>query len=202
MALIDFPNPPLTAGQLYAAPSGITYRWDGATWIVGVGPEALLWEENITPTVVPGSTTNEGPLVEMLAAPAAMVAGNTYRFRTSGTINKASGGVTVRLYASGAVVGILTLGTDATWQFGRYWLDVEIWHQTATSVSVAGDLVIGCGTPQVTADPNAFPSTTYLIKAIGIAVAAPGSIRLTAQWSVADPMSLINRQRASYRIGN
>ena len=31
--LLDFPNPPLTGNQTYAAPNGVTYTWDGAAWV-------------------------------------------------------------------------------------------------------------------------------------------------------------------------
>ena len=41
MAVLDFPNTP-TTGQLFSAPNGAVYRWDGAAWVVealpNVGP--------------------------------------------------------------------------------------------------------------------------------------------------------------------
>src|SRR5262252_3533130 len=32
MANLDFPNPPLTVGQLYTGANGAVYNWDGAVW--------------------------------------------------------------------------------------------------------------------------------------------------------------------------
>src|SRR5215831_16077785 len=52
MAALDFPNPPLTVGQLYNAPNGVTYQWDGTVWSVPLGG-AQLWSTSgatLTPT--------------------------------------------------------------------------------------------------------------------------------------------------------
>src|SRR5215510_7566398 len=38
MAVLDFPNPPLTVGQQFLAGSGITYSWDGAVWTIAATP--------------------------------------------------------------------------------------------------------------------------------------------------------------------
>src|SRR5262245_19394631 len=38
MAVLDFPNPPLTVGQQFVAGSGITYGWDGVTWTIVATP--------------------------------------------------------------------------------------------------------------------------------------------------------------------
>src|SRR5262245_40411161 len=65
MAALDFPNPPLTIGQLYNGTNGVTYQWDGTVWSVPVGG-AQLWSTSgsaLTPTdatkivSVPGSTS-------------------------------------------------------------------------------------------------------------------------------------------------
>src|SRR5215831_1980244 len=59
MAALDFPNPPLTVGQLYNAPNGVTYQWDGTVWTVPVGG-AQLWSTSgsaLTPTDATKSVT-------------------------------------------------------------------------------------------------------------------------------------------------
>ena len=46
MAIIDFPNPPLTVNQTFAAGNGATYKWNGTMWITvpggGGGGEFVL----------------------------------------------------------------------------------------------------------------------------------------------------------------
>src|SRR5215467_7632533 len=65
MAALDFPNPPLTVGQLYNGTNGVTYQWDGTVWTVPLGG-AQLWSVSgaaLTPVdttkylAVPGSST-------------------------------------------------------------------------------------------------------------------------------------------------
>jgi hypothetical protein len=38
---LDFPDPPLTVGQQYAAPTGVLYAWDGAVWTAGPATTGL-----------------------------------------------------------------------------------------------------------------------------------------------------------------
>src|SRR5215475_12416847 len=63
MAALDFPNSP-TLNQQFAAPNGVTYKWDGTAWIVLGG--AGLWTDTgtaLTPTdatrnvTIPGTAT-------------------------------------------------------------------------------------------------------------------------------------------------
>src|SRR5262245_15869690 len=52
MSALDFPNPPLTIGQLYNGTNGVTYEWDGTVWKVPLGG-AQLWSTSgatLTPT--------------------------------------------------------------------------------------------------------------------------------------------------------
>src|SRR5262245_33804501 len=74
MAALDFPNPPLTVGQLYNGTNGGTYQWDGTVWTVPVGG-AQLWSvsgANLTPTdatkqlAIPGDPA--GYAVELLGS--------------------------------------------------------------------------------------------------------------------------------------
>jgi hypothetical protein len=45
MADLIFPPPPLTIGQTFTAPNGVTYEWDGAVWGPATGITAL-WSDN------------------------------------------------------------------------------------------------------------------------------------------------------------
>jgi len=64
MAALDFPNSP-TLNQLYAAPNGATYKWDGTAWIVAAaGPPTELWTDTgtaLTPYDATKRVTVPGP---------------------------------------------------------------------------------------------------------------------------------------------
>src|SRR5215471_890675 len=92
MAALDFPNPPLTVGQLYNGTNGVTYQWDGTVWTVPVGG-AQLWSvsgSNLTPVdatkyvSVPGGA---GAIV-----PAVILGSGTAKARVQGN-NGAPGNV-------------------------------------------------------------------------------------------------------------
>jgi|SRR5215475_2437890 len=89
MAALDFPNSP-TLNQLYAAPNGATYKWDGTAWIVAAaGPPTELWTDtgtaltpyDATKTVsVPGGAAGAGASTVLLGsntAKARLQSGNT-----------------------------------------------------------------------------------------------------------------------------
>src|SRR5262245_7640328 len=62
MAALDFPNPPLTVGQLYNGTNGVTYQWDGTVWSVPLGG-AQLWSvsgSTLTPTDATKTVTVPG----------------------------------------------------------------------------------------------------------------------------------------------
>jgi hypothetical protein len=46
MAELAFPPPPLTVGQEYVGPNGVTYEWDGEAWVATAGTVAQLWVDN------------------------------------------------------------------------------------------------------------------------------------------------------------
>lgn len=41
-----FPPPPLTLGQQYVAPNGVTYTWDGQCWTAGGPPVTPMWQDD------------------------------------------------------------------------------------------------------------------------------------------------------------
>src|SRR5215475_12864381 len=73
MAALDFPNSP-TLNQLYAAPNGTTYKWDGVAWIVGAaGPPTELWTD--TGTALTPYDATKTVTVPGVAGKGALVAG-------------------------------------------------------------------------------------------------------------------------------
>jgi hypothetical protein len=46
MTELAFPPPPLTIGQEYVGPNGVTYEWDGEAWVATAGTVAPLWTDN------------------------------------------------------------------------------------------------------------------------------------------------------------
>jgi hypothetical protein len=48
MTELAFPPPPLTIGQEYVGPNGVTYEWDGQAWVATAGTVAPLWMDNAT----------------------------------------------------------------------------------------------------------------------------------------------------------
>jgi|SRR5215475_319987 len=55
MAALDFPNPPLTVGQTYTAPTGAIYTWDGAVWSSTTPVQNAYWTDTGT-TLQPASS--------------------------------------------------------------------------------------------------------------------------------------------------
>ena len=75
MAALDFPNPPLTVGQTYTAPTGAIYTWDGAVWSSTTPVQNAYWTDTgtaLTPTnatkqvVIPGPTAGGTPQAQLV----------------------------------------------------------------------------------------------------------------------------------------
>jgi len=162
-------------------------------------PPPTLADANVTQVGV-GSTV-EATMNEMLLGADVMVVGRAYRYRVSGSLNRvAASSLTLRLYAANVAGAVLTLPADPTYSTARYALDVEVFQQTATAVLVGGLLAVCFGTPATMTDPTVTPSTAYVLKST-LAVGAPGSIKWTGQFSVADPANFVARDRASVVVG-
>src|SRR5262247_2257581 len=95
MAALDFPNPPLTVGQLYNGTNGVTYQWDGTVWSLPLGG-AQLWS-------VSGAALTPTDATKTIAIPAVALNQIT------------SGGPTVRTTFKLNELGGLALSTNDPW---------------------------------------------------------------------------------------
>src|SRR5262245_7500921 len=104
MAALDFPNPPLTVGQLYNGTNGVTYQWDGTVWSVPLGG-AQLWSvsgSTLTPTDATKTVTIPGTSGGVL-----LLGSQTAKARITGS-------------NSGAVTGSIALSANRDWITNTY----------------------------------------------------------------------------------
>src|SRR5262252_619249 len=95
MAAPDFPANP-TVGQVYTAPSGNVYTWDGAVWTTTSSPQYAYWTDSgtaLTPTVatrrliVPGPTANPATGGQTQVVVGARAGGSRMRLQSLPGIN-------------------------------------------------------------------------------------------------------------------
>jgi hypothetical protein len=98
MAALDFPNPPLTVGQQYAAPTGVLYVWDGTVWTGGA-----------TTTGLPPTGTAGGSLAGTYPNPTLKTSGVT-----AGTYGTTAKIPQVTLTAEGRVSAVTELAVAPT----------------------------------------------------------------------------------------
>ena len=94
MAAPDFPNSP-TVGQIYTAPNGVTYTWDGAVWTsTGTSLQNVYWTDTgtaLTPTTATRQVNVPGPTSAMAVDRAPIVLGNDPQKCRVGPLAGASG---------------------------------------------------------------------------------------------------------------
>jgi hypothetical protein len=212
MAAIDFPNPPLTVGQTFAASNGVTYKWDGAVWVsvpagsapptgpaggdlAGTYPNPVI----AVPPWVDSSFTTGGANLNTFFTLASFALGTLqanrlYRVQVNGEIARAAGGIIVVIRANGvALMSISEAGTVATY---TYAMDCLFCLASTTQLRGGGTGFLATTQPT---NHQGVSGTAFLLRNTMTPSGMPGAVTLTieGQFTTANASNSMDKSFAS-----